>query len=184
MSDNFHYAVTQTLEAEGLFSDTAGDPGGKTKYGVTEATWAAYCSETNIPHKGIKDISKQDAIAVYRRNYWDELHLDLISDKHVAAEIFDTAVNCGVVPATKIAQRACNLLNFAGEPLAEDGHLGPATRARINAVAGKYRLALIVCLNGCQFDYYVELGDQPRFKKFINGWMRRCVPILGTGDRA
>lgn len=196
---HFHWAVDQTLQAEGLFSDTLGDPGGRTKYGITEATWKATQREVpTLPRYSIENISKDDAIFIYKRNYWDPLGLDHISDKYVAAELFDTAVNCGLGTATQIAQRACNVLSLHNEQIVADGRMGPVTRQRLNALSQNYAMQLVVAMNACQFDYYERLADQPRFKKFIKGWMRRCKPMLApapcapatqhtttsTGDRA
>src|SRR5690554_3291148 len=73
MSTSFNKAVTWVLELEGYFSDHNQDPGGKTKYGITETTWTNFRKthpdrDRLPPH--VKDISTGHAIAVYEQEYW------------------------------------------------------------------------------------------------------------------
>lgn len=166
----FDRAVTITLREEGgaRLANHTFDPGGKTKYGI---------SQKSYPKINIELLTEAQAIDIYYRDYWVPLHLGAIHSRYVAAEIFDTAVNCGVSTSALIAQRAVNMLSF-GQVLKEDGDMGPMTIDALNDLSRRYTLPLVVCLNLCQGIRYVEiLKSNPKdFKYFIKGWMKRLLP--------
>jgi lysozyme family protein len=166
----FDRAVTITLREEGgaRLANHKFDPGGKTKYGI---------SQKSYPHLNISLLTEAEAIDIYFRDYWLPLHLGLIHSPYVAAEIFDTAVNCGVGTSARIAQRAVNMLSL-GQELKEDGKMGPATIAALNELSRKHELPLVVCLNLNQGIRYVEIvkSNPKDFKHFIKGWMKRLAP--------
>lgn len=169
--NNFDYAVGLTLTEEGVFSDTAGDRGGATKYGITAKLGMAY------GHMDIHTITKGDAIRIYRAEFWDKMRLDDLLSKWVAAEIFDTAVNSGSNQAALIAQRAVNLLLRPEQvKLVEDGRFGPGTRAAINNLCATRHRHLLAALNGFQFQFYLDdVKSHPGDVKFIAGWLRRLT---------
>lgn len=63
MTDYFPAAVKIVLEDEGTFADDANDPGGATYYGIARA------SHPEIAWPPTKD----QAIALYRQEYWDQV---------------------------------------------------------------------------------------------------------------
>lgn len=168
-SKSFLRAVVLTLEAEGLFSDHAKDPGGKTMYGITEGLAREY---------GIRDvrwITKAEATDIYHRHFWKALHCDELPE-WVALELFDAAVNTGRRAGVLFAQRAFNVLRNEGEPaLAEDGLIGPATVAALARMGKRYQDQLVAAMNGEQYRHYRTLVEQrpERFRAFSRGWMRR-----------
>ena len=180
MSENFMWALKHTLAEEGVFQNHEYDPGGKTKYGITERTWAAYRQEQSsagvnahaLP-VNVGDISVEHAKEVYWTNYWLPLSLDRIPNKFIAAEVFDSAVNCGPVTAAKFLQAA---LNYVRVPewsrLTEDGAIGPMTRNAIRiTVASGYLIPLLIAMNGEQYIHYKAIGNQ----HFSRGWTRRLA---------
>jgi lysozyme family protein len=198
---NFEFAVQQTLEKEGLFTI---DTGGRTMYGITEKLWLAYGDGLT----SITSITKDQAISVYKRAFWDAMLLDAIEDKHVAAEIFDTAVNCGITTATLITQRALNYLSAVAvlepslevvaaveaagwlahgkvarvRPLVEDGQFGPITRKALNVTVGLgYKVPLLVAQNGEQYLHYKSLvWSNQKFKAYARGWTKRLMLTIGN----
>lgn len=170
---NFYYAVGHTLEAEGVFSNHEADPGGKTKYGVTERMWGAYWEDQGyeLPVKKIEALSVIDATEFYKHVFWEALQLDRIPDKHIAAEIFDSAVNMGAGDAVRFLQGAINYLRLPDwEPIKVDGIIGPVTRGRIRAlIAGGYRVPLLIAMNGEQYIHYKEQDNQ----YMSRGWTKR-----------
>lgn len=169
MSEAFAWAVHYTLDAEGVFSDHSWDPGGATKYGITEGLGRRYGVED------IRSLTVSGAVEIYRREFWEGMHLEEIAEAswRVAVEIFDTAVNTGQSRATKILQEA--LATVFDRPLQIDGRLGPLTRRAARSVAAKYEPNLVAALNGFQFAYYLWLLRQghPAAKNSIKGWMLR-----------
>lgn len=176
--ENFQYAVERTIEDEGGFSDHPSDRGGRTKYGITSRTWTEWLATQPEGWYGdVSTITKSQAARVYYDKYWKKNSLDEIEDKFVAAEIFDTSVNCGPGTAAKIAQTAVNMLSN-GDVLVVDGILGPHTFSTLNSLSKRYRLSLVVALNLVQGMRYTTLlkREPERYGHFIKGWMKRLVP--------
>jgi len=171
--DNFQFALQHTLAAEGVFSNHKADPGGKTKYGVTDRMWRPYWLERypDYPIPVIEVITVGQATEFYRDVFWDALRLDRIKDKHVAAEVFDSAVNVGAGDAVLFLQRAINYNRLPNwEKIKTDGVLGPITRGRCHdLLALHYRMPLLIAQNGFQFLHYVN-QDNPHFSR---GWTKR-----------
>lgn len=67
------------------------DPGGETKYGISKRAY---------PRLDIKNLTLEDASAIYKRDYWNAAGCDDLDDS-LALVVFDTAVNCGVGRAKK-----------------------------------------------------------------------------------
>jgi len=182
--DAFDYAFNKTLGLEGDFSDTPGDRGGRTKYGITEKTFRYALEQGTISGvSDIKDLTTAQAKAIYKVLYWFPLRLQDVKDISIAAEIFDTAVNSGTGKAALIVQLA---LDYLGETLDIDGDLGPVTLGLINKWALKDPRALMVSLNGIQFIHFCAIVDQniietiqakvkstPDQQQFARGWTKR-----------
>lgn len=168
--DAFTRAVRHTLEAEGIFSNHSWDPGGKTKYGITDRLARKYGHD-------VEKLTVTQATHIYRVEFWERLQLDTIAafSWRVAAEMFDTAVNCGTDRAVRIVQEA--LAAIFEEGVEVDGKLGPRTIDAIRRVAGKYEDHFLAALNGFQFTFYLSLLRQghPAARPAIKGWMRRLV---------
>jgi lysozyme family protein len=164
----FDLAVQHTLEAEGLFSDHTWDPGGATKYGITEAVARRHGHD-------VRELTREQAVAIYRADYWDALGLDEVAavSTRVALEVFDTAVNTGLSRAARIAQEA--LREVFEADLEIDGKLGPQTRAALIRAARRYEQQLVAALNLYQGAFYVHLlrRKHPAARPAIKGWMRR-----------
>jgi len=156
----FRLAFDETLGYEGGYSNDPDDAGGETKYGI---------SKRSYPNVDIKNLNRDEAKAIYYKDFWMDLRLDEIRGD-VAAEIFDTAVNMGRSTAIRFAQIACNYL---GTRLVEDGQMGNYT---ITALQAKQHLAsdLLKILNALQLSRYVTLvQENPSQQKFALGWLRR-----------
>src|SRR5262245_64575336 len=93
----FEPAVAKTLIREGgsRFTDDPNDHGGATKYGISQRAY---------PNVDIRNLTEDQAKAIYKRDYWDKVGGDSIASQLVAENIFDTAVNMGVTTAVKLVQ--------------------------------------------------------------------------------
>ena len=176
----FRIAVRMTLAEEGVFSHERNDPGGKTKFGITEERFklAAQTLPNHIRATRIEDLTVAEATIIYRVFDWDALGLSLLDDPWVAAELFDSAVNCGHAPAVLFAQRAYNYMRVGDwPPLKEDGQFGPVTLRALNRASKKYQDALLLAMNCEQYIYYKALVNKPtrKFRDFARGWTKRLV---------
>lgn len=98
---NFDQAIPKLLAIEGGYSDRRDDRGGETNWGITKKT------AINHGYTGsMKDMPKETAIAIYKRGYWDALHLDFEPDQAVAEDLFQLGVNSGIGEAGIIEDRA------------------------------------------------------------------------------
>lgn len=155
--DHFESAVTATLQHEGGYVCDPLDPGGETKYGISKRAY---------PTTDIKNLSIEQAVAIYRRDYWDKPGLFRLRDKALAARVFDLGVNCGPATAIRLLQAASNLLQ-PHDKISADGVLGPVTAQAVNAYA--HQGALLATLKYLAVARYLSL-NQPRF---IAGWLNR-----------
>ncbi len=123
---SFQDSFDEVVMAEGGYVDHPLDRGGKTKYGISQRWY---------PDLDIPNLTIEDARAIYKRDYWDFLNLDLIKSDLVSNEMFDTAVNMGPEIAAECAQKACTLF-FPGS-LKVDRDIGPKSVEVINQTAAR-----------------------------------------------
>lgn len=163
-------ALVKIFGTEGGYVNDPHDPGGETRYGI---------SKRSYPHVNIAALTIDRAADIYRADYWDRLSLGDIVNQTIAEEIFDTAVNCGVGTAAKIAQEAVNLTNYPEPDIGVDGRIGPKTIAAINN--HKSPLSLYKALNGLQFVRYMNICKaKPIQERFMRGWLKRVFESGGA----
>ena len=96
-SEKFKKAVDYVISNEGGYIFDRKDPGGATKYGI---------SQKYYPTLNIKALSLESAKRIYYCDYWLKGKFEQISDEKVATQVFDFSVNLGFRVATIILQRA------------------------------------------------------------------------------
>lgn len=179
---SFKSAFKSVVGHEGGYVDDPSDSGGKTIYGITEAV------ARNYGYNGLMRLMPL-ALAqdIYKTQYWDALSLDEISqiNPRIAEELFDTAVNQGVIASGKYLQRSLNVLNdrqrFYAD-VAVDGIIGPNTLkmfALFDRVRGhrghKVLFSMLNCLQGA---FYVDLAERrEKDERFIFGWFDNRVVL-------
>lgn len=140
---------------------------GCTKFGIATNTY---------PNLDIRNLTIKQASNIYRRDFWNPLHLGELKSQGIATEIFDTAVNCGVGMSGRIVQRVCNHLNGRGKDYPVDGRLTSDTIRWINWYTQERpnRLRYYKLLNGYQLGYYIQIVDRnPRMGRYLNSWLSR-----------
>jgi lysozyme family protein len=161
MSD-FQLAFQETIGYEGGYSNNSSDYGGETKYGIAKRWY---------PNVDIKNLTLDEAQAIYFKDYWNPLLLGQIVSNAVATEIFEQAVNMGKKQAAIHAQRSVGLL---GPAILVDGWLGNQTVVGLNGLGARNTPQLMKCLNGFQFMRYLEIVENdPTQRGFFVGWLRR-----------
>lgn len=179
---SFEEAFRETLGIEGGYVNDPQDQGRETYKGVSRRFHPLWMGWVIIDaHKGHPDFPQcleiitelQDALKnFYRHTFWDAMKLDEVADHQMAAELFDTAVNCGQGDAVLFAQRAVNFIGREG--VAEDGKFGPMTLAAINKWCRLDPKALFIAMNGEQYiAYKEEVRNNPTQSKYSRGWMKR-----------
>ncbi|WP_262027657.1 glycoside hydrolase family 108 protein [Microvirga sp. Mcv34] len=157
----FETAVDHVLTHEGGFVQHSRDPGGATKFGITRET----LSRTKGRPASVTDIrrlSRQEAISLYRRLYWDVVRAEALPPGLDLA-VFDLAVNSG-------PRRAVTMLQ-ASLGIEADGIVGPVT---LGAAREADVPATIRRLTKARLGFLGRLATWPVFGR---GWRRRVLAV-------
>ena len=154
---NFEQAFDAIVEIEGFFSDDSSDPGGATRFGITEAVARQH------GYKGeMKDLPEAFAKNVYRAFYWDLVRGDDLAWP-LALLVFDCAVNQGPATAIGLLQRAVLV--------AQDGIFGPTTLAAVQRANQKALCGTFMTERALR---YVTTPGYPRYAR---GWFDRLFSL-------
>ena len=158
---NFEKAFDILLGHEGGFVDHPKDPGGATRYGITQRVARKHGYQGDM-----RDLPLSKAKLIARAAYWDEVKADFMPDV-IRFDLFDGAYNSGPTQATKWLQRAA--------AVDDDGSIGPKTLAAVRAVDPQ---KLVKRYNGFRLMFLTDLGTWPTFGR---GWARRVAHnLLGS----
>lgn len=156
----FDEAFARLIGIEGDYSDRdlKDDPGGKTRYGITEAV------ARRAGYRGdMRELPLSLAKRIYLEEYWKPVRADELPSA-VRYAAFDAAVNSGPVQSILWLQRAVNV--------AADGKLGPITLA---AVAKSDPDQLLRKMLGARLHMMTGL---PNWHANSRGWAARIAEIL------
>lgn len=132
--------MTVILKHEGGYVFDPDDPGGETKYGI---------SKRSYPGLDIKNLTRDQAIQIYKKDYYLKMGIDKIQNLNLAVQVMDFGVNAGTGTALKYLYSA----TFESEKTGE------------NIVKVYKRL---------RKQFYVNLSEKkPVLKKFLAGWLNR-----------
>ena len=146
--------IDRVLSHEGGYVNNPRDPGGETKYGIAKRSY---------PGVDIRSLTRQDAIAIYERDFRRRVQGDKLPRPFVF-QALDAAVNHGIGNAVRWMQRAAGV--------ADDGVIGPVTLA---AVARQEPADLVLNFNAERLEFYAKLQT---FDHFGRGWTRRVAANL------
>lgn len=154
--NDFTTAVAFVLNQEGGLADDPNDPGGITNMGIS------FQSFPSLGKEGIRNLTKDQAISIYERYYWQKLNCDALPYP-LALAVFDHGVNMGVYGAASILQGVLGIQR--------DGIIGPQTVAEakareINPLLSAYFTERIM--------KYTQLTT---FVHFGRGWIRRVCDL-------
>jgi len=157
---NFDQAFDVLITHEGGFAHRpfSEDPGGATKYGVTEAV-----ARENGYAGPMQDFTLEASKAIYRRQYWDKCRCDEMP-VDVRYPLFDAAVNSGPGQAVKWLQSAVGVK--------ADGVIGPMT---MQSVSNANPIRLAKQMLGKRLRFMTELKNWTANSR---GWARRIAAVL------
>lgn len=152
MDNAWKTAIDFVLSYEGGLVDNPADPGGLTNFGI---------SSRSYPTVDIRNLTRSDAEAIYRRDYWDAIHGDELPGP-LAIAVFDSAVNQGAGTAKRMLQIALNVT--------VDGVIGPKT---IKAAHDGGIGAVVRFLTARAVRYHETMRDVPELNVFAHNWYFR-----------
>lgn len=129
------------VDREGLLVDHPDDPGGLTKYGISQRAY---------PNLDIRNLTRADAIHIYQRDYLVKNRLHELTNVQNAEIVLDWFVN-GI--SVKALQKALGVT--------QDGVMGPQTLKAIDTIEPRVLLM-------ARLDYYVNLVKHPFLRGWVN----------------
>lgn len=153
--NDFESAFTALIGNEGGYVDNPKDPGGATRYGVTQrvARKHGYMGD-------MRELPLETARAIAKAEYWTPAGCDKL-EAHVAFQVFDGAYNSGVAQSVKWLQAA------VGATM--DGRFGPQTQAM---AAAKDPDDVCLMYDAARLLFLASLPTWPTFGR---GWARRIA---------
>lgn len=122
---NFDKEFDKLILCEGGYVNDPDDAGGETYLGISRKAnpqWRGWVyidevkkANKNASNSKLTSILKSNdnitksAKRLYKNMYWDIIDLDDIPSQKIAHQLFDTAVNCGVSRAIRIAQQVVGM---------------------------------------------------------------------------
>lgn len=151
----FEQAFAILIGNEGGYVNNPDDPGGETKFGL---------SKRSYPQIDIAKVTLDDARAIYRRDFWNQVRGDELPPP-LALLVFDAAVNSGPAQSVRWLQAALGTRT--------DGIIGPVT------------LGIVAQRQGQGADLLVELLVRRAlfmvglrtWRVFGTGWLRRLFRL-------
>jgi len=144
--ERFGRSLAFTLKWEGGYSNDKDDPGYKTNFGI---------SKRFHPNTDIKNLTEEQASAIYYTDYWLKSGA-ILTQWPACLAIFDTAVNIGVR----------KVIGFISKM---DTEIDPWAMAK-NILENRKQ-------------YYEKIVEKaPIFQKYINGWFNRIEDLKKYGD--
>lgn len=159
----FETAWYKTMSWEGgsRLHNVAGDPGGLTKYGI---------SQRAHPDLDIPGLTAEEARDIAQSEYWIGPKVYLLPDS-LRWDVFDFGFNAGPNKSVRTLQYAMNLISGPyGHTVSEDGVLGSQT---INRLAAMGKPEVLLAFRAVRMDHYVLLAETGQ-TKFLAGWLRRA----------
>jgi lysozyme family protein len=145
------YVWLQDPTREGRSSNDPNDPGGLTRFGISQAA---------NPDIDVASLTDETAKQLYRDRYWATVAGDQLPPA-LAVIVADAAVNQGVRTAIKILQRSLGVQ--------DDGIIGPQTIGAAKLRTDRPFIAHLIAHRS--FDY----GQDAQFKHFGLGWCQRTA---------
>lgn len=173
----FNSAVVYVLQNEGGLQEDPKDSGGITNYGISlrflrsikDSKKYGINAET-INSETIKELTLDQAKSIYKQEFWDHAPFERINNQNNCNFIFDMAVNMGISPAIKCAQRSCWAVLKQRNILVDDGILGNQTIELMNRCS----IYLLAAMRSERAgDYRLIAEKNPNDKEYLNGWLNR-----------
>lgn len=167
-------SISLMLLLEGGEANVKGDPGGHTKYGITQAALDRYRHVklilTSLP-ANVADLTPDEAATIYRNVHWDTIRGDALPST-LAPLVLNAAVNMGEPRAVMLLQDTVGVH--------ADGVCGPATLFAVRAWRSRYMpgqtLAEEYAAHAAARYAFIDNANA-QLSQFELGWFRRLFRV-------
>ena len=163
----------EDAELSGAISDTHGDLGGKTRFGIASKFHPELLAGTFYTTMSAI-AALQEAKGILAEQYAAPLALGDIKSQQIADGLLSFAVVAGPVTAVSALQQAVNMVFASGHgPLEQDGVMGVRT---LDAVNGSQEVSLLDNFRLQMIEHYKDICQRdPSQLKFLCGWINRAL---------
>lgn len=159
--NNFYKIIESVLQEEGGYVNDPLDNGGETNFGI---------SKRSYPEIDIKNLTKDNAINIYKKDFWDKYNFEKINSFEIQKKLFSMSVNMGFKRAFLLLQKSINFLSIS--KIKEDGIFGEKSLFLLNnLVESGMNDVLLERYKETLKNYYISLNQ----KKFQKGWIKRAL---------
>jgi lysozyme family protein len=162
-------AIALMVRLEGGFVDNPKDPGGATKFGITQKTLDYWRSRLASPlPANVRDLAVADASRIYELTDWAQIHGDQLPVA-LAVLVLNSAVNQGEETAIRLLQAALRI--------PQTGAIGPPELAAIEHWHSPYMPEQTLAEEYCAqvAVRYAHLDSTEAV--FELGWFRRLMRV-------
>jgi len=167
--ESFYNAFRRVIGHEGAYQNIPNDrgnwTGGKKGRGINKGTKYGI-SAMSYPNLDIKNLTLDEAKAIYKQDYWDKLGLDKLPTC-LHFYMFDAAVNSGIGNAARFLQRAVKVV--------DDGRIGKITLKAVHATGESQ---LVLAYNGHRLKFMTHISV---WRTYGKGWARRIADNMIEG---
>jgi lysozyme family protein len=161
-SPAFEACMPFILKEEGGYSNTPGDHGGATNFGIIQSEYNEYRHLKGLPMQSVHAITADEYREIYWQSYWQPHCPELPEGLNLS--VFNINVNGGPGRGTKLLQQVMGI--------AVDGVWGPATSAAVKAIPDV--VDVIQAFHDAERKFYQAIINyNPSQKKFASDWFGR-----------
>jgi lysozyme family protein len=161
-------AIALLIVIEGGYVNNPSDPGGKTKYGITQRTLTSLLPKFHGFPPNVEALTEDQASLIYQTIQWRDIGGDQLSPA-LACCVLNSAVNQGTPTAVEILQ------SVAG--CDADGVLGPATLRAVAAWKSAYYPGQHIAEEFCAHAAVRYAQLYAKEGQFALGWYRRLFRV-------
>jgi lysozyme family protein len=164
-SPRFLACMPFILKEEGGYSNTPGDHGGATNFGITQGEFYIWLHANNLPMQSVRDITPDQYDAIYWQNYWQP-HCPLLP-VGLDLSVFNINVNGGTGRGTRLIQQCLSI------PV--DGVWGPQTMQAVTDLAASGDVVKVIqAFHADERAFYQAIiNHDPSQQKFASDWFGR-----------
>jgi lysozyme family protein len=164
-SAEFEACLPFVLKEEGGYSNTPGDHGGATNFGIIQREYDIYRHSQGLPLQSVKHITLYEYRTIYWQSYWMPHCQELPEGLNLS--VFNVNVNAGPSRGTRLLQMCLVIV--------VDGVWGPNTSDAVKTLeaAGNVMKA-IQAYHDYERDFYQAIiNHDPSQGKFAKDWFGR-----------